>query len=40
MFIMNGNKMCNILKSNIEISYIFIILLIVLNDKESIIKGL
>ncbi len=37
---MNGNKMCNILKSNIETSHIPIILLTALNDKESIIKGL
>ena len=40
MPIMNGNKMCNILKSNIETSHIPIILLTALNDKESIIKGL
>lgn len=40
MPIMNGDKMCNILKSNIETSHIPIILLTALNDKESIIKGL
>lgn len=40
MPIMNGDKMCNILKNNIETSHIPIILLTALNDKESIIKGL
>lgn len=40
MPIMNGDKMCNILKNNIETSHIPIILLTALNDKESIIRGL
>lgn len=40
MPIMNGDKMCNILKSNIETSHIPIILLTALNDKDSIIRGL
>jgi len=40
MPIMNGNKMCNLLKSDIETSHIPIILLTALNDKDSIIKGL
>ena len=40
MPIMNGDKMCNLLKSDIETSHIPIILLTALNDKDSIIKGL
>lgn len=40
MPIMNGDRMCGILKNNIETSHIPIILLTALNDKDSIIRGL
>lgn len=40
MPIMNGEKMCRQLKSNIETSHIPIILLTALGDKEDILRGL
>lgn len=40
MFEMWGDELCFVIKNNILMFYIFVILLIVLNDEKNIVEGL